>query len=77
MLYVTYSARDQFMACVTEAGRLCSHSGSSLLRNMAWVLAKDVAACEQTRPYCAAPAAIAAPLLTIVSALLAHQPELL
>ncbi|CAH1636469.1 unnamed protein product [Spodoptera littoralis] len=40
-------SRDDFIQCVTHAGRSCSIQASTLLRRMAWVLAHDIAACNQ------------------------------
>ncbi|CAH2241792.1 jg16354 [Pararge aegeria aegeria] len=49
-------ARDEFVSCVSLAGRACSQAAGALLRRMAWVLAQDVAACNvQPRAHCAAP----------------------
>ncbi|CAG9133229.1 unnamed protein product [Plutella xylostella] len=47
-------AREEYMQCVSYAGRACSASAAGLLRRMAWVLAQDVAACSQQQR-CAAP----------------------
>ncbi|XP_045499070.1 uncharacterized protein LOC123696749 [Colias croceus] len=63
-------ARDDFISCVSHAGRSCSSSAGNLLRRMAWVLAQDVAACSQTpRAYCAAQG-LYSPILTILSSVL-------
>lgn len=64
----TCSAREDFITCVTNAGRSCSTAAGTLLRRMAWVLAQDVAACnQQLRAYCSAPPPpLTAPLLTAI-----------
>ncbi|XP_023934106.2 uncharacterized protein LOC112043074 [Bicyclus anynana] len=74
-------ARDEFVSCVSLAGRACSLAAGTLLRRMAWVLAQDVAACSaQTRAHCAAPLpplpAVTAPLLTAISGALLYPPRL-
>ncbi|XP_061714388.1 uncharacterized protein LOC133522922 [Cydia pomonella] len=70
-------ARDDFMACVTQVGRLCSATAGNLLKRLAWVLAQDVAACSQPHAYCTAPpTAVTTPLLTALSTILLYPPRL-
>ncbi|XP_022828265.1 uncharacterized protein LOC111357696 [Spodoptera litura] len=71
-------SRDDFIQCVTHAGRSCSIQASTLLRRMAWVLAHDIAACnQQPRAYCAAPPLpYTAPILTAIYGLLFYPPRL-
>ncbi|XP_075975351.1 uncharacterized protein LOC142976038 [Anticarsia gemmatalis] len=71
-------ARDDFITCVANAGRSCSIAASTLLRRMAWVLAQDVAACnQQPRAYCSAPPPhLTAPLLTAIYGVLFYPPRL-
>ncbi|XP_072932369.1 uncharacterized protein [Epargyreus clarus] len=70
-------ARDEFMVCVSHAGRSCTPAASHLLKKMAWVLAQDVAACsQQPRAFCAAPGQYSASLLTALSGALLYQPRL-
>ncbi|CAH0586944.1 unnamed protein product [Chrysodeixis includens] len=71
-------ARDDFITCVANAGRSCSITASTLLRRMAWVLAQDIAACnQQPRAYCAAPPPpLTAPLLTAIYGFLFYPPRL-
>ncbi|XP_068617343.1 uncharacterized protein [Battus philenor] len=78
--YELCCARDEFVSCVSYAGRACSSSAANLLRRMAWVLAQDVAACsQQPRAYCSAPGLpppLTAPLLAALSSIMIYPPLL-
>ncbi|CAG9562514.1 unnamed protein product [Danaus chrysippus] len=64
-------ARDAFVSCVSRAGRACSASSAALLRRMSWVLAQDIAACnQQPRVVCSAPQQQGLTLLAALSGVL-------